>query len=382
MKAVVMSIKDDRAAILAKDGIYYNIPNRDYEIGQLIEYDRKNEKKIIRFARSRFVKFTAAAAAAVLIFVGGYGANTYAYSTVTLDLNPSLKYDLNFFDRVIDFEAYNEDGEDIVTSISSMVLGQDIDSAIETTLDALDEAEYIKEETPVVMTVDSHFFRNERLEKRTQGRMDAWNREMAERNDHKSINGEAVIVTKDLRTRAHDQKMSPGRMIMMERDPYRENEGMTPGEPQGVGDGSMTEPPGAPQAPAVPFDNEGGDIAAPPGAVQDEEGRNAQRPPGVPADREGGNAQQPPGVPPGVGDGSVTEPPGAPPGVGDGNMTEPPGVPPGVGDANMIEPPGVPADREGGNAPEPPGAPPGVGDGSMTEPPPGPPMQEKAGGSI
>ena len=49
--------------------------------------------------------------------------------------------------------------------------------------------------------------------------MDAWNVERAEKRENKSIDGEAVIVTDELKIKARDGHISPGRVIMMEREP-------------------------------------------------------------------------------------------------------------------------------------------------------------------
>ncbi|MCR5788976.1 MAG: hypothetical protein K6G83_03730 [Lachnospiraceae bacterium] len=257
MKAVVMSIQGDRAAVLAMDGTYYNIRNKSYRIGQSIEFEsgQGTGQKLLSFTRSRAAKLTAAAAA-VLILVGSFSANTFAYSTVTLDLNPSLRYDLNFFDRVIDFASYNEDGEDIVSTISSEVLGQDIDTAIEMTLNALDEADYIGEETPVIMTVDSHLFRDGRLEKKTRGEMEAWNEEQGRKHPDRSIHGESYIVDRDLKTRAHDGNMSPGKVIMLEQYPENGQEAPPLPPESGKTDTEMTERPERPSEPATELPQE------------------------------------------------------------------------------------------------------------------------------
>lgn len=215
-----MSIKGDRAAILAADGTFNNVKNDNYAIGQSIEYQaqEKTGAKVISFVSKRAMRFTAAAAAAVIV-AGTFTANTYAYSTVTLDVNPSLRYELNVFDRVVKFDSYNEDGEEIVEKVSAEVVGKKIDTAIEATLNALDEEEYIGEETPVVVTVDSHFSRTDALERRTKKDLDSWNEERAGGKDKKSIDGQSVVVTKELREKAREGRISPGRVVLEDRFP-------------------------------------------------------------------------------------------------------------------------------------------------------------------
>ena len=54
--------------------------------------------------------------------------------------------------------------------------------------------------------------------------MEAWNEEQAQRHESKSISGESVVVTDDMRIKARDQKISPGRVIMMEGHPDEEKQ--------------------------------------------------------------------------------------------------------------------------------------------------------------
>ncbi|MCR5651405.1 MAG: MSCRAMM family adhesin SdrC [Lachnospiraceae bacterium] len=210
MKATVVSIKGSRAAVLAHDGTFNEIKNHDYSIGQILDYKTQNPN-IVNFASVHSAKI-AAAAAAVLLITGTVSANTYAYSTVTLDVNPSLRYELNVFDRVIGFDSYNTDGKEIVSDIRSEVLGKKIDNALGITLDALDESDYISEDTPVVVTVSSHGRKDDTLKQKAVEEMNDWN----EKNlpDNKSISGNAVIITKDELKDAKEKNESPGRSIL------------------------------------------------------------------------------------------------------------------------------------------------------------------------
>ncbi len=216
MKAVVVSLRNGRAAVLSQDGTFNDIKDDNYSVGQTIEYKPEGSRRILSLS-TRAVRAIAASVALVILAAGTFTANTYAYSTVTLDINPSLRYELNYFDRVLRFDAFNNDGEDIVNMISVEVVGKKIDAAIDSTLDALDEENYIGESTPVVMTVDSHFFRTERLKERAGRKMEAWNGRKAEKHENKRIEGESLIVTDELRKKARDKEISPGRVIMMEK---------------------------------------------------------------------------------------------------------------------------------------------------------------------
>ncbi len=216
MKAVVVSIEGKKAAVLAADGTFNSIENRDYRVGETLEYDAAEGRAgVLSFVRYHAPKLMAAAAA-VLIFGGAVTANTYAFSTVTLDVNPSLRYELNIFDRVVDFDSYNDEGAEIVTMVAPEVLGSSIEQAVDITLDALEETDYIEQDTPVMMTVDSHLSREKKLERKTKEEMDGWNDRKSKSGVKKSVSGESVIVPDELAKRAKDKKKSPGKVYMVD----------------------------------------------------------------------------------------------------------------------------------------------------------------------
>lgn len=65
-------------------------------------------------------KWLLAAACFVLILLGG--GSYYAYYmpmfTISVDVNPSIELEINRFDRVIAVEAYNEDGDTLLSSLN------------------------------------------------------------------------------------------------------------------------------------------------------------------------------------------------------------------------------------------------------------------------
>ena len=81
MKAVVVEIKGKHAAILTEDGLVSKISNKDYAIGQEI---------IIKNKSNKLIRITAAAAAAIMIFVTPAWAYLTPYSYVSIDVNPSF----------------------------------------------------------------------------------------------------------------------------------------------------------------------------------------------------------------------------------------------------------------------------------------------------
>lgn len=113
MKAVVVEIKDRFAAILSEDGCISKVKDRHYMIGQEIEM----KKERIHITKKLAI---CAASAAMFILASGTGVLAYQtpYSYVSLDVNPSIEFTVNRFDRVIDVTAVNDDGEAILDNIN------------------------------------------------------------------------------------------------------------------------------------------------------------------------------------------------------------------------------------------------------------------------
>ncbi len=138
MKAVVLEIREKKAAVLSQAGIVSVVPDKQYSIGE--EIDMKENKKF-RFGKN-WTTAVAGMAAALLIFAGG---GVIAYSTpvsyVTMDVNPSIEYTLNFLDDVIEANALNEEAEEVVTKVDWK--SGDINDVIAETLAVLEELDYL-----------------------------------------------------------------------------------------------------------------------------------------------------------------------------------------------------------------------------------------------
>ncbi len=85
---------------------------------------------------ARMIPKIAAAAAAVLLLIGGFATGSYitnhkVISTATLDVNPSVEIELNRKDTVLDVKALNEDGKTIIGNMDFK------DQSLEMTVNAL-----------------------------------------------------------------------------------------------------------------------------------------------------------------------------------------------------------------------------------------------------
>ena len=158
MKAVIVEIRGTQAAALMEDGQFVRIPDNDYSIGQEITLLRRpveKKKKQSTFRR----KIAAIAASAVLIATVGGGGIVYAtpYGTVSIDVNPSIEYTINRFDRVLQVTGVNEEGQAVINAIGrNKLLNRTINTALSTTINQMEVDGYLTEEDdPVVLSSET-----------------------------------------------------------------------------------------------------------------------------------------------------------------------------------------------------------------------------------
>lgn len=158
MKGIVVDIIKNDAVILADDGIFTKVKNINYEIGQPI---------IIKESRKTSLKLIAGAASMVAaLAVCTIGAFAYYTPTdyVSLDVNPSVEYSINMFDRILNVKAVNDDGEEILSSLD--LNNMTIESAVKETLDKLMVDGYLTDDPNggvVITTSNDQFGEAERL---------------------------------------------------------------------------------------------------------------------------------------------------------------------------------------------------------------------------
>ena len=145
MKAVVLEISENEATVMTHDGDIIGIRNKNYDIGQEI-----NIKRASAALSAKIYKFTpiiAAAAVAVVIIAGGAGLYFNPYGTVSLDINPSIEYTINRFDRVLEVNGMNDDGSDILASINTdRLINRNIEDAVDATIEQIEADGYITDE--------------------------------------------------------------------------------------------------------------------------------------------------------------------------------------------------------------------------------------------
>jgi len=151
MKSVIVDIRGKYAAALSEDGCVIKVRNHNYAIGQEIEIKVGiSKKKVAVFA---------AGAAAVLALCGIGGYTYYSpYSYVSIDINPSIEFTLNRFDRVLQAKGTNDDGDMILTRVELENLSnKSIGEAIAITVAEISELGYFNgdEESGIVIATSA-----------------------------------------------------------------------------------------------------------------------------------------------------------------------------------------------------------------------------------
>ena len=120
MKAVVLEIKENWAAVLCEDGVVRKIKKGKLSVGDSLDISPESCGKILSLGSFR--RYIAGSAAALLLLTAGAGG-VYSYNTVwacsyvSLDINPSIEYTLNRQNYVIKVKGLNEEGQGIVDEL-------------------------------------------------------------------------------------------------------------------------------------------------------------------------------------------------------------------------------------------------------------------------
>ncbi|MFZ5974261.1 MAG: anti-sigma factor domain-containing protein, partial [Bacillota bacterium] len=206
MKSVVLEITGRHAVVVNDDGDFIKIRNRNFKVGQrIITHD-------LRFKRLKFA--SAAAAAAMVLFVAG-GAYAYytPYTEVSLDVNPSMVLQINYFNKVIGVAAMNADAEQIAEKLD--IINDDVNTAMDEVVNELSEQGYIDTDTDAAIVVTS----TSQDQTRAQEMLQTAERKIEQKTERLRIRAEVLgdCVGQQLVTRAREYGVSPGKLMLVEK---------------------------------------------------------------------------------------------------------------------------------------------------------------------
>lgn len=87
------------------------------------EYVFRKTNVYKRAKKAGFRAFLPAAACMLLLFLGGYWLYFTPTAEIGMDINPSIELAVNRFDRVISVEGWNDDGNELASSLNVRNLG-------------------------------------------------------------------------------------------------------------------------------------------------------------------------------------------------------------------------------------------------------------------
>lgn len=149
MKGIVLELKGKIATVLCDDGSVENLRNKEYKVGEVIIIKEATRSTYIKQLR-RF----GAVAAAFMFFTAGAYAYSIPVAYVSVDINPSIEYELNMFDRVLSVKAMDESAKEIVKLLD--LNNMNIQKAVRVTTEQLIKGGYIDgEENNIILTAGS-----------------------------------------------------------------------------------------------------------------------------------------------------------------------------------------------------------------------------------
>ena len=168
---------------------------------------------------SIWLRMSVAAACAVCA-LGMAGVGAYAYYTptsyVSLDVNPSIEYRLNAFDRVLSVVGVNDDGENILDDIGqTKIKNKSIDKAIRETINAIAELGYFPKDSDggvVIAVSDKKAEKAEKLSEKLKETVE----EIAEEEDL-DVEVESMAVGEARVQEARSLGVTPGKLNLVEK---------------------------------------------------------------------------------------------------------------------------------------------------------------------
>ncbi|NLK28020.1 MAG: anti-sigma factor domain-containing protein [Clostridiales bacterium] len=210
MKAVVVEIKKNYAAVLSDNGCILKVKNNNYEIGQVIYINNKEKsirKKILTFAAS---------AAALLILGTGTWAYAAPYSYVSLDVNPSIEFTVNRFDRVLRVKAVNDDGEELLKDINlSDLKNETINNALSATIEQISAAGYFEGDIEAGLIIATSAKNTAKAEKLVEELQETVDSELVEQG--KEVEVEAISIGYERVQEAKKLGVTPGKLNLVEK---------------------------------------------------------------------------------------------------------------------------------------------------------------------
>lgn len=206
--ACIVELRGRYAAALTEDGRFVRVRNRNYMVGQTVRvsFSRPQTDR-----RTRTGALAAMAAGFLLLLLGGFKGYQTPVGVVSLDVNPSIEYTINCFDRVLSIDAVNASGAVILEQMDrASLVYLSIGDAVEQTIETLRKNGYLEleSENDVLLSASSY-------SERHAGRLtELLNSRVAQQQD---LTVTSVSVTSGEVQKAHALGTSAGKLFIIEQ---------------------------------------------------------------------------------------------------------------------------------------------------------------------
>ena len=207
MNGIVVEIEKKDSVILTNDGLFIKVKNTNYEIGQkiMIKESKKIGSKMIMGAASMV-------AAAAICTIGAFAYYTPT-DYVSLDVNPSVEYSINRFDRILDVKAVNDDGEALLIGLK--LNNKTIEAAVKETIDKLLNEGYLVDDANsgvVITTSNDELEKAEQLAAELEKGIQTY---LSQKGVAAEVDAEAVALERVLEARALG--VTPGKLNLVDQ---------------------------------------------------------------------------------------------------------------------------------------------------------------------
>ena len=160
----IMEIDKDKTYVFTLDCDMVSLKTKEeYYLGEQVSFTKKDIYKssnVTKFAHSKQFKILSSVAAVFLFAViiasvafilgrGSVGFDERCMAVVSVDINPSVEFNINKNDEIISANYYNDEGKEIVESLD--LKGMALQAGIDEVVAAAKQLGYINEEVNIVL---------------------------------------------------------------------------------------------------------------------------------------------------------------------------------------------------------------------------------------
>lgn len=210
MKAIIVDKEGKYAIVLTENGEFIKLRDKgNYQIGHEIDIASGTSDK------NMFIKISTVAASVLVILGICFGAYSYAmpYSYINIEINPSIEITMNIYDKVIKTRALNDDGERVLSSVSTGIKG--VEDVIGSILESAEQKGYLGKESKnaVMFTVSA------KSERKVEAIGEKIENTAGEHIDTSDTKTDIIVETIPLEKHvtAEEMGISPGKVVLLER---------------------------------------------------------------------------------------------------------------------------------------------------------------------